>query len=50
MFNSHELTVMDVIIHAGVNPSMLMVRNGKNLRYKLNGVKRIAFWRKRKNQ
>lgn len=49
MFNSHELTVMDVIIHAGVNPSMLMVRNGKNLRYKLNGVKRIAFGEKGKS-
>ncbi|MBU5453889.1 cell division protein FtsA [Caproiciproducens sp. MSJ-32] len=48
MFNSHEHTVMDVIIHAGINPNLLMVKNGKNLRYKLNGVKRIAFGEKGK--
>lgn len=46
MFNSHEHTVMDVIIQAGVNPNMLISKNGKNLRYKLNGMKRIAFGEK----
>ena len=49
LFNSHNHTVMDVIIQAGVNPSMLISKNGKNLRYKLNGVKRIAFGEKGKN-
>ena len=49
MFNSHNHTIMDVIIQAGINPSMLIGKNGKNLRYKLNGVKRIAFGEKGKN-
>ena len=43
MFNSHNHTVMDVIIQAGINPNMLIAKNGKNLRYKVNGMKRIAF-------
>lgn len=43
MFNSHNHSVMDVIIHAGINPSMLITKNGKNLRYTLNGVKRVTF-------
>lgn len=49
MFNSHEHTIMDVIIQAGINPSMLIGKNGKNLRYKLNGIKRIAFGEKGRN-
>lgn len=49
MFNSHSHTIMDVIVQAGINPSMLITKNGKNLRYKLNGVKRIAFGEKGKN-
>ena len=46
MFNSHEHTVMDVIIQAGINPNMLISKNGRNLRFKLNGMKRIAFGEK----
>ncbi|GAA0761455.1 cell division protein FtsA [Clostridium sartagoforme] len=49
MFNSHEHTIMDVIIQAGINPSMLIGKNGKNLKYKLNGIKRIAFGEKGRN-
>ena len=49
LFNSHNHTVMDVIMQAGINPSMLISKNGKNLRYKLNGVKRIAFGEKGRN-
>ena len=49
MFNSHSHTVMDVIISAGINPKMLISKNGKNLRYKLNGVKRISFGEKAKH-
>ena len=49
LFNSHDHNVMDVIMQAGINPSMLISKNGKNLRYKLNGVKRIAFGEKGKN-
>ncbi len=43
LFNSHNHSVVDVIIHAGINPNMLIAKNGKNLRYTLNGVKRVAF-------
>ncbi len=43
LFNSHSHSVMDVIIQSGINPNMLIARNGKNLRYTLNGVKRISF-------
>ncbi|WP_411168849.1 cell division protein FtsA [Clostridium sp. MB05] len=49
MFNSHNHTIMDVIIQAGINPVMLIGKNGKNLRYKLNGVKRIVFGEKGRN-
>lgn len=49
MLNSHNHKVMDVIIHAGVNPNMILVKNGKNLRYKVNNVKRIAFGERGKN-
>lgn len=43
LFNSHSHTVMDAIIQAGINPNMLIAKNGKNLRYTSNGIKRIAF-------
>ncbi|GAB6169447.1 cell division protein FtsA [Clostridium carnis] len=49
MFNSHEHTIMDVLIQAGINPSMLIGKNGKNIRYTLNDIKRIAFGEKGKN-
>ena len=49
MLNSHNHKVMDVIIHAGINPNMILVKNGKNLRYKVNDVKRIAFGERGKN-
>ncbi|MDV4150933.1 cell division protein FtsA [Clostridium sp. AL.422] len=49
LFNSHNHSVMDVIIHAGINPSMLIAKNGKNLRYTLNGVKRVAFGERGRN-
>lgn len=49
MLNSHNNKVMDVIIHAGVNPNMILIKNGKNLRYKVNDVKRIAFGERGKN-
>lgn len=43
LFNSHSHKVMDVLIQAGISPKVLMARNGKSLRYTLNGVKRVAF-------
>ncbi|MGL5086191.1 MAG: cell division protein FtsA [Clostridium sp.] len=46
MFNSHEHTIMDVLLQAGINPSMLIAKTGKNIRYILNNKKRIAFGEK----
>ncbi|MGL5352638.1 MAG: cell division protein FtsA [Clostridium sp.] len=49
MFNSHEHTIMDVLLQAGINPSMLIAKKGKNIRYILNNKKRIAFGEKGHN-
>lgn len=43
LFNSHSHKVMDVLIQAGISPKVLIARNGKSLRYTLNGMKRVAF-------
>lgn len=43
MFNSHKHTVSDVLVQAGINPKVLIGRNGKNIKFTLNGVKKIAF-------
>lgn len=43
LFNSHKHTVMDTLIQAGLNPKMLMGKNGKNIKFILNGRKRVAF-------
>lgn len=43
LFNSHRHTVMDVLIQAGISPKVLMGRNGKNIRFMLNDIKRVAF-------
>lgn len=43
LFNSHKHTVMDVLIHAGINSSLLIPKNGKTLRFTLNGKKRLVF-------
>ncbi|MDD7793003.1 cell division protein FtsA [Clostridium sp. 'White wine YQ'] len=43
LFNSHNHKVMDVLIQAGINPKVLMAKNGKSLRFNLNGSKRITF-------
>lgn len=43
LFNSHNNTVMDAIIQAGINPKVLMGKNGKNIKFLLNGIKRVAF-------
>ena len=43
LFNSHKHTVMDVMMQAGINPKVLIGRNGKNIRFILNGIKRVAF-------
>lgn len=43
LFNSHKHTIMDVMMQAGINPKVLIGRNGKNIRFMLNGIKRVAF-------
>ncbi|MDD6770216.1 cell division protein FtsA [Inconstantimicrobium porci] len=43
LFNSHKHTIMDVLIHAEINPKILMARNGKTVRFTVNGSKRLAF-------
>ncbi len=43
LFNSHRHTVMDVMLQAGINPKALIGKNGKNIRFTVNGIKRVAF-------
>ena len=43
LFNSHKHTIMDVLLQAGINPNMLMCKNGKSVRFTYNGAKRIVF-------
>lgn len=43
LFNSHKHTVMDVMLQAGISHKVLVGKNGKNIRFTLNGIKRVAF-------
>ncbi|SKA72875.1 cell division protein FtsA [Clostridium sp. USBA 49] len=43
LFNTHKNNVSDALIQAGINPKVLIGKNGKNVRFNLNGVSRIAF-------
>jgi cell division protein FtsA len=43
LFNSHVHNVMDVLMQAGINPKLLMGKNGRNIRFILNETKRVAF-------
>lgn len=43
LFNSHNHTTMDVLLQAGINPALLISRNGKSVRFTYNGCKRIVF-------
>lgn len=43
LFNSHKHTVMDVLLQAGINPALLISKNGKSIRFNYNGCKRIVF-------
>lgn len=43
LFNSHKHTVMDVMMQSGINPKVLVCKNGKSKRFVLNGIKRVAF-------
>lgn len=49
LFNAHKHTVMDVLLQAGINSSLLIAKNGKSLRFKLNGKKRLVFGELGKN-
>lgn len=46
LFNSHQNTVADALVKASINPEKLIGKRGKNLRYILNGVKKISFGEK----
>jgi cell division protein FtsA len=43
LFNSQRHTVADAMMQAGINPRVLIGKNGRNIRFYLNGVKRVAF-------
>ncbi|KEI04627.1 rod shape-determining protein [Clostridium botulinum] len=43
LFNSHKHTVMDVMMQSGINHKTLIGKNGKNIRFVLNGITRVAF-------
>lgn len=43
LFNSKRHTVMDALIQAGINPKILIPKNGKNIKFMLNDVNRICF-------
>lgn len=43
LFNSKNNTIMDAVIQAGINPKILIAQNGQNVRFTLNGSKRVAF-------
>ncbi|GKX66875.1 cell division protein FtsA [Inconstantimicrobium mannanitabidum] len=43
LFNSHKHSVMDVLMNAQINPKVLIGKNGKNIRFMVNGIKRLGF-------
>lgn len=43
LFNSHKNKVIDVLLQSGINPKILICKRGKNLKFKINGISRIAF-------
>ncbi len=43
LFKSHKNTVMDAMIQGGINPKVLIGRNGKNRKFFINGIKRVSF-------
>ncbi|MCD2346503.1 cell division protein FtsA [Clostridium guangxiense] len=49
LFNSRVHSVMDVVVQSGINPRLLIGKNGKNIRFTLNGDKRVAFGTVAKN-
>ena len=43
LFNAHKHTVIDVMLQEGINPKILIGKNGKNIRFTVDGIKRVAF-------
>ncbi|MBW9152064.1 cell division protein FtsA [Clostridium estertheticum] len=43
LFNAHKHTVMDVMMQDGINPKILIGKNGRNIRFIVDGIKRVAF-------
>ncbi|MCB2300173.1 cell division protein FtsA [Clostridium tagluense] len=43
LFNAHKHTVMDVMVQSGINPKILIGKNGRNIRFVVNEIKRVAF-------
>ncbi|MBU3183809.1 cell division protein FtsA [Clostridium estertheticum] len=43
LFNAHKHTVMDVMMQEGMNPKILIGKNGRNIRFIVDGIKRVAF-------
>lgn len=43
LFNAHKHTVMDVLVQEGINPKILIGKNGRNIRFNVDGIKRVAF-------
>ena len=43
LFKAKRHTIMDVMVQGGIDPKLLIGKNGKNIRFNLNGVLRVAF-------
>lgn len=43
LFNCNKHSIMDVMVQGGINPKVLIGKSGKNIRFNVNGIKRIAF-------
>ncbi|WP_125153842.1 cell division protein FtsA [Clostridium rectalis] len=43
LFNSNKHTIMDVMLSGAINPKLLIARNGKNVKFTLNSIKRVSF-------
>lgn len=43
LFNAHKHTVMDVMVQEGINPKILIGKNGRNIRFTVDGIQRVAF-------
>ena len=43
LFNAHKHTVMDVMVQEGINPKILIGKNGRNIRFTFDGIKRVSF-------